>query len=269
MSALFSTSSPHRAGGRRRRQTGVSLRLVAALGVGLVGALALLMVLLPGMVESLSRGTPAASGYILRASGLLAYGLLWLTMLAGLGVTSGLARFWPSLPTSFALHRYTSLLGLSCALVHMLALLGDPYITYSLAQVLVPFLSGHYLAVWVGFGQVAFYLLVVVSLSFYVRPRLGVQAWRLLHMLSFAMFLLALIHGLESGGDSQSLWAQALYWVSGGSVLLGAIYRVGVSRRGQQKARLAPTGLIAVGGKAPTRPTGPVSAPAPPPPVIS
>jgi predicted ferric reductase len=222
-----------------------------ALAAGLAGALALLAILLPGLAEALLAARPEASWYVLRASGLLAYGLLWLTMLAGLGVTSGLARRWPGLPGSYTLHRLTSLLGLGCALVHALALLADPYVSYGVGQAFVPFLSGHYRAAWVGLGQVALYLLAVVGLSFYLRDRLGIHAWRLIHMLSFALFLLALIHGLESGSDSGSLWGRALYWVSGGSVLLGASYRVLARRRGRRKEGLAPTGLIAAGGRAP------------------
>src|SRR5207244_5798559 len=103
---------------------------------------------------------------------------------------------------------------------------------------------------WIGFGQLAFYLLVVVAFSFYVRDRLGVHAWRLIHMLSFALFLMVLIHGLKSGTDSQSPWALALYWGSGASVLLASVYRVVAVRRGRAKEAVGATGLIAVSGRA-------------------
>jgi hypothetical protein len=82
---------------------------------------------------------------------------------------------------------------------------------------------------------------------------LGVRAWRLVHSLSFALFLMALIHGLQSGSDSSNLWASGLYWVSAASVLLGSIYRVLAARAGRQKEQIAGTGLIAVGGKAQAR----------------
>ena len=251
MSTFFAPRSATPAAGRPRRRINLSLRLVLALAVGVAGAGALLAGLLPGLIESITGARPEASWYVLRASGLLGYGLLWLTMLAGLGVTSRLTRRWPGPAGNFALHRYTGLLALACAVLHVLALLADQYTAYSLGQVLVPFLSGHYRAAWVGLGQVAFYLLVVVALSFYVRDRLGVHAWRLIHLLSFALFLLALVHGLESGSDSQSLWGRALYWVSGGSVVLGAVYRTVARRRGQRKDGPGARGLIAVGGRAP------------------
>src|SRR5437879_4195909 len=92
-----------------------------------------------------------------------------------------------------------------------------PRVTFSLWKMLGPFMSGRSTPVWIGFGQLAFYLLAVVAFSFYVRDRLGVHAWRLIHMLSFALFLMVLVHGLQSGTDSQSLWALALYWGSAAS----------------------------------------------------
>ena len=138
---------------------------------------------------------------------------VWLTvlsMLAGLGITSKLGRFWPGMPGSLELHRFTGLLGIGFGVVHALVLLGDKYMNYTLGQLLVPFMAGDYRAEWVGFGQLSFYLLAVVAFSWYVRDRLGVHAWRLIHMLSFALFLMVLIHGLQSGTDSGSIWALTL-----------------------------------------------------------
>jgi len=107
-----------------------------------------------------------------------------------------------------------------------LILLGDYYINYSLGPVLVPFQSVNYRPVWVGRGLVSWYILLVVSLSFYVRRMIGNRPWRLIHFLSYAMFVLALLHGLLSGTDAGTLWARGLYWVSVASLLFFTIYRV-------------------------------------------
>jgi predicted ferric reductase len=82
-----------------------------------------------------------------------------------------------------------------------------------------------YREAWVGLGQLGLYFLAVVVASFYVRKRLGNAAWRAIHFLSFSTFILALFHGLRSGTDSPSLWAQVVYWMTGASVLLMTIYR--------------------------------------------
>ncbi|MFN8423771.1 MAG: hypothetical protein U0470_10465 [Anaerolineae bacterium] len=101
-----------------------------------------------------------------------------------------MARLWPGGPTAFDLHQHVSLLSLAFAVFHALILLGDRYIDYTLATVLVPFASRDYRPIGVGLGQLAFYPLAVVGLSFYVRPHrpprlaraalplLGVFGWR-------------------------------------------------------------------------------------------
>jgi predicted ferric reductase len=217
-------------------------------------ALAIIPELLPSIAEWLSGASAGAYWYISRASAFAALGLLWLSMLAGLGITSKLSRVWRGMPASFELHRFTALLGLGLGLTHALVLLGDRSLNYTLGQLLVPFLAGTYHAQWVGFGQLAFYLLAVVALSFYFRGRLGIHAWRMIHMLSFALFLMVLIHGLKSGSASQNPWALALYWGSGASVILGSVYRVMSVRRGRAKSAVVQTGLVVVGGRAQARP---------------
>src|SRR6478672_10971604 len=75
-------------------------------------ALAVLPALLPGLASSVSGTAPQAYWFISRASAFVAFGLLWLSMLAGLGITSKLGRYWPGMPTTYELHRITALLGL-------------------------------------------------------------------------------------------------------------------------------------------------------------
>ena len=251
------TPQPSAAPGAAPWHVSAWLWLVA--GAAAVAAIALAG--LPALAGSFSGAAPHAYWYISRACAFVAFGLLWLSMLAGLGITSRLARYWPSLPGSFELHRFTALLGLGFAAMHVLVLLADQYINYSVAQLLVPFMSSNYRQAWVGFGQLAIYLLAAVAFSFYVKDRLGIHAWRLIHMLSFALFLMTIIHGVASGTDSGDLWAQALYWGSALSVLGLSVYRVPAVRRGRAKADRAATGLLATGGRAPSPPAGAAAGP--------
>jgi len=200
--------------------------ILLAVIAGAFTAIIVLPVWLPGLSTSLASTEPKAYWYLSRISGLVAYTLLWLSMALGLGITSQLARLWPGGPSAFDLHQFTSLLGLAFALFHALILIGDSYVGYTLAQVLVPFASTGYRPGWVGVGQIGFYLLAVVGLSFYVRQTLGHRAWRLIHSLSFVVFLLALAHGLMSGSDSAAPWVRGLYWASLGSLLFLGSYRL-------------------------------------------
>lgn len=114
--------------------------LVAAV-LGAFAAVVALPQWLPGLSASLLGSEPKAYWYLSRSSALVAFGLLWLSMLLGLSITSKAARIWPGGPTIFDAHQFTSLLGLVFGLFHGLILLGDAYIDYSLAQVLLPFAS--------------------------------------------------------------------------------------------------------------------------------
>lgn len=199
--------------------------LLAAAGGAALAALALPH-WLPALSASLSGPEPKAAWFLARASGLVAYVLVWLTTLLGLLISNRLARLWPGGPLAFDLHQHTSLLGIVMALFHALVLLGDRYIGFSLRQIAVPFTDGAYRPLWVGLGRAGFYLLALVGLSFYVRQQIGARAWRLIHGLSFAVFALALLHGLQSGSDSAAPGVRLLYWAGGASVLLLTCARV-------------------------------------------
>lgn len=164
-----------------------------------------------------------------RATAFVAYVLLWLSMLFGLAITNRFARLWPGGPAANAVHEQTSLLGLGFTLVHVLALLGDTYIGFSLPQLFLPFASS-YAPFWVGLGQLGLILMALVTGSFYLRRQIGTSTWRTLHYASFAVFVLALAHGIWSGSDSGALWAIVLYAGSAVSVLVMTVYRVLASR---------------------------------------
>jgi predicted ferric reductase len=200
--------------------------MLLAVGLGAFAAAVVLPNWLPGLSTSLLSAEPKAYWYLSRASALAAFGLIWFSMATGLIITNKMARVWPGGPTAFDLHQYTSLLGLAFALFHALILLGDKFINYTLPQIAIPFASVNYQPVWVGLGQLAFYLLIVVSFSFYVRKPIGHRTWRIIHYLSFALFMLTLVHGIFSGTDSGSSLIQGLYWAGGISLLFLTVYRI-------------------------------------------
>ncbi|RME46218.1 MAG: hypothetical protein D6791_08960 [Chloroflexi bacterium] len=183
----------------------------------------------PGLAESLTGSSPKAYWYLARGSGLVAYWLLWLSVALGLAVTNKLSRVWPGGPAAVDLHQFTSLLALAFAVFHALILLGDHYIGYTLTRVLVPFASTDYRPIWVGLGQVGFYLAVPVAFSFYARRRIGYRAWRLLHYGSFAVYLLVTAHGLGAGTDAETPAIVGYYGLTGLFIYFLTVYRILVS----------------------------------------
>lgn len=213
--------------------------LIGALLAALAGAVLALLVApmyVPALAQSLQGESPKAYWYFSRSTAFVAFGLLWLSVVFGLLMTGKLSTSWPGHVVAFELHQYTSVLGLAFALFHALVLLGDRYINYTLEQLLVPMGSVNYRVVEVALGQVAFYLFALVTFSFYIRRVITQRVWRLIHYLSFAVFVMVLAHGITAGSDSGDAAIQALYWFAGGSVLFLTIYRV-LSRFVQQPGR--------------------------------
>lgn len=202
----------------------VAMLLASALGVA--AAVILLPAALPSLSGSLAGTEPKAFWYLARSSAWVAYFLLWLSMTLGLLITSKAARLWPGGPVAYDVHQFASLLSLVVALFHGLILTGDRYINISVVQVFIPFSNPDYRTFWVGLGQLGFYLLGIVGLSFYIRRVITPRRWRLIHFLSFLIYIFVLWHGITSGTDTAQPWATAAYWFTGGSILFLTMYRI-------------------------------------------
>jgi DMSO/TMAO reductase YedYZ heme-binding membrane subunit len=89
---------------------------------------------------------------------------------------------------------------------------------------------------------------VIVTASFYVRRHIGQRAWRTLHYLTFLAFLVATAHGIASGTDSGTGWAQAMYIGSAVTVGFLLTYRIVVSVAARRSAGAAGGALGASSG---------------------
>ena len=159
-----------------------------------------------------------------RASGLVAFALLTASVLAGIVLKA--RPFGRSLrPAAVTdLHRFLALLGLGALALHGAALVLDDAVDISPAALLVPGLVP-YRPLWTSAGVLAGVLTLLVYVSFSLRRRIGTRAWRRLHWLSYAVFALAVVHGLMAGSDSGRPWALALYGGAVGAVLAAAAWR--------------------------------------------
>jgi methionine sulfoxide reductase heme-binding subunit len=148
--------------------------------------------------------------YAARAGGILAFALLTAAVIVGL-LLSGRARIegWPR----FALedvHRFVGLLAGTFILLHVGVLLVDGYLPFSLTSVLVPGVAP-YRPVAVAAGVVSAELLAALAVANRYRKALAYRFWRRTHYLNFAVWLLALVHGITAGTDTRTPWGVALY----------------------------------------------------------
>lgn len=167
----------------------------------------------------------ATAWYTARAGGMLAYVLLSASVAVGL-LLSGRARLqrWPR----FALedvHRFLGILAGTFIVVHGGVLLLDHVVPFSLAQLLVPGASS-YRPLWVALGVVSAELLAALAVTNHYRKRLRHDLWRRLHMLNFAVWGLALLHGLTAGTDASTVWALLLYAGSAWLVVALLVHRI-------------------------------------------
>jgi len=178
--------------------------------------------------------------YISRAAGLMGYLLIWLSMIWGFAISSKIFDRFLERMFTYDFHEHLSLLGIGFMLLHVIALLFDYVEPLSLAEVLLPFIS-RYRPFWTGVGIIAFYLSLLVTVTFYIRSRISMKTFRAIHYLSIAAFVGALFHGLYAGTDSALTWVQWMYWGTFLSTVFFLVYWLGTlwlnKQRNVQRAR--------------------------------
>jgi len=138
-----------------------------------------------------------------RAAGIVA--LLASSAGVGVGLTMGGRFVKGRLPELRAAHEALSLTAIAALVLHALSLLGDAYLHPSLADVAIPFASGYH-RLWTTTGIVGGWIVILLGLSYYVRGRIGVARWRVLHRFAALGWLLGVIHTLGEGSDAGAAW---------------------------------------------------------------
>ena len=148
---------------------------------------------------------PSAYWYLTRGTGTVA--LILLTLAVALGVAN-VRRIRTEHVPRFVLdsvHRNVALLGITFLVLHIVTSMLDGYAPIRLIDVVVPFGSA-YRPLWLGFGAVAFDLLLAVTITSLLRRRFGYRRWRAVHWAAYASWPFALLHGLGTGSDTKMGW---------------------------------------------------------------
>ena len=155
--------------------------------------------------------------YLVRASGIVAFVLLTIAVVLGLTL-SGRARlrYWPRFAIE-DVHRFAGLLTGTFVSIHVLTLFADSYLPFSLTQLAVPGASS-YRPLATALGVVAAELLLALAITNRYRKELSYRFWRRAHYLNFAVWGLALGHGIFAGADRGAPWADLLYGASAAAV---------------------------------------------------
>jgi predicted ferric reductase len=148
--------------------------------------------------------------YFTRASALLAYALLYISIFLGVSIRIPLLNKIIKPVFSYSVHCWISLQALIFALLHGLFLLGDKFMNFKLANIFIPFyptienqmagINPQFLAL----GILSFYLMLILVITSYARRFISQTLWRGLHFLNLGLWAIVFIHALYMGTDLKS-----------------------------------------------------------------
>jgi sulfoxide reductase heme-binding subunit YedZ len=161
-----------------------------------------------------------------RGTGVVALALLTVSICLGITVRSrkvvaGIPRYGAT-----EIHQTASLTASALIVIHVATLLLDPQAGLKLIDVVVPFASD-FRPFWLGLGTLALELVALVAITGLLRKRIGERAFRAAHLTSYALWPIALGHGLGTGTDAGTLWMDALALTCTAAVVSAARWRVG------------------------------------------
>ena len=144
--------------------------------------------------------------FLNRSTGVVTIVLLTITTVLGVLAIGGRpAGRVPRFVTQ-AFHRNVALLSMLLLVVHLITAVLDEFVEIRWYEVFIPFV-GSYEPLWVGFGAIATDLMLVVILTSLFRTRMQHNLWRGLHISAYALWALAIGHGIGVGTDmTENMW---------------------------------------------------------------
>ena len=161
---------------------------------------------------------------VTRSTGIVAWAIVaascvWGLLLATRALASrGVKR--PSPAWIFSIHRFLGALAVIFTAIHVLAILVDSFVSFSIVDALVPFASSTQ-TLAIALGVVAMYLLGAIEVTSLLRDRMPQRVWRSVHLLAYALLALTTVHALAAGTDVQALVPTAIAVVVGCVVAFG------------------------------------------------
>jgi sulfoxide reductase heme-binding subunit YedZ len=144
--------------------------------------------------------------FLNRSTGVVTIVLLTITTVLGVLAIGGRpAGRVPRFVTQ-AFHRNVALLSMLLLVVHLITAVLDEFVEIRWYEVFIPFV-GSYEPLWVGLGAIATDLMLVVIITSLFRTRMQHNLWRGLHISAYALWALAIGHGIGVGTDmTESMW---------------------------------------------------------------
>ncbi len=146
-----------------------------------------------------------------RVAGLGSYAALAVALVTGIALRTAVLDWLGSNRALRSLHEYTTVLWIPLAVLHLAALILDKTSRIAIIDLVLPFHSS-YGTVAIGLGTLAVDVLLVVTVTAYLKRRMPGELWKWLHRLSYVAFGLIFLHAVLSGTDFSDPIVSAITW---------------------------------------------------------
>ncbi len=151
-----------------------------------------------------------------RVAGLGSYAALAVALVTGIALRTAVLDWLGSNRALRSLHEYTML--------HLASLLFDKTSRIAIIDMVLPFHSS-YGTLAIGLGTLAVDILLVVTVTAYLKRRMPGELWKWLHRLAYVAFALIFLHAVLSGTDFSDPIVSAITWSTAAMLLVLGLAR--------------------------------------------
>ena len=165
--------------------------------------------------------------FIARITGLTAFAVLSLSVLSGEALRTSVLDFLAKNRAIRRLHDVTTPLWLPLVFAHIIALLFDKTAAIRPIDVVVPFVNPYepYLLP-IGLGTISFDIIMVVTVTSWLRSRMNNTLWMWIHRTSYIAFVALFFHAAYSGTDFDAPLVSALAWSTAAGLAILGVSRI-------------------------------------------
>lgn len=159
-----------------------------------------------------------------RVAGLASYAALAVAMVTGIALRTAVLDWLGSNRALRGLHEYTTVLWIPLAALHLLSLLLDKTARIGLIDLVIPFHSS-YASLAIGLGALSVDILLLVTITAFLKRRMNKDIWLWMHRLAYAAFATIFLHAVLSGTDFSDPVVSAITWAAAATLLFLALVR--------------------------------------------
>ena len=162
---------------------------------------------------------------VARATGVAAYIALCLSILSGIALRTSVLDFLAKNRALRSLHDFMTWVWIPLGLAHVATLLLDRTAQIAPLDLVVPF-QVRYAPVAIGLGTLSLDIVVLVTVTSWLRRKLDDRLWRWVHRTSYVAFVTLFLHALLSGTDFSSPLISSISWSAALGIGLLAASRI-------------------------------------------